>query len=161
MGSNLNAGSMKQSRHNHFEQNNSLMKISAKKRRPLGCLPSKALITKEMRGTESGNKLHSMVGKYYLQQVVHVSSGQRRKLDMSVRMSGWTFLNFRRLSDSVTRDFFLQKRMMFWNRSKHSSAQEGSQPAPLQILTHQPLRRPFSWRVTWKSDFSHVQEAFY
>jgi hypothetical protein len=49
--------------------------------------------------------------------------------------------------------------MMFWNRSKHSSAQQGSPPPPIQILTHQPPRRPFSWRVTWKSDCSHFQEA--
>ena len=60
MGSNLNEGSMQQSRHNNFERNHCLMKISAKKRRPLGCLPSKALITKAMRETESGDKLHSM-----------------------------------------------------------------------------------------------------
>jgi hypothetical protein len=65
MGSNLHAGSMQQSGHNNFEQNHCLLKISAKKCRPLGCLPSKALIAKEMRGTESGNKLHSMVWKKY------------------------------------------------------------------------------------------------
>jgi hypothetical protein len=134
MGSNLHAGSMQQSRHNQFEQNHCLMKISAKKCRPLGCLPSKALITKEMRGTESGNKLHSMVVKYYLQEVGPVSKGQRRKLDLSVRMSGCTLLDFRRLSDSAVRDCCLRKRMMFCNRSKHSSAPNGSLQALVQIL---------------------------
>jgi hypothetical protein len=144
MGSNLNADSMQQSRHNHFEQNHNLMKISAKKCRPLGCLPSKALITKEMRGTERGHKLHSMVGKYYLQQVGLVLSGQRRKLNLSVRMSGCTLLDFRRLSDSAVRDWCLWKRMMFSNRSKHSWAPNGSLQALVQILNHQPQRTPFS-----------------
>ena len=50
-------------------------------------------------------------------------------------------------------------RLMFWNRSKHSSAWAGCLPAPVQILTHQPHRSPFSRRVTWKSDCSHFQEA--
>ncbi len=113
MGSNLHAGSMQQSRHDHFKKNRCLMKFSAKKCHPLGCLPSKALIKKEMRGTESGNKLHSMVGKYYLQQAGLVLSGQRRKLDLSVRMSGCTVLDFRRFSDSAVRDCCLWKRMMF------------------------------------------------
>jgi hypothetical protein len=98
IGSNLHAGNMQQSRHNNFEQNHCLMKISAKRCRPLGCLPSKALITKEMRGTESGNMIHSMVWKYHLQQVDLVSSGQRRKLYLSVRMSGCTFPDFRRMN---------------------------------------------------------------
>jgi hypothetical protein len=114
MGSNLNSGSMQQSRHNNFERNHCLMKISAKKCLPLGCLPSKALITKEMRGTESGHKLHYIVGKYCLQQVGLVSSGQRRKLDLSVRMSGCTLLDFCRFSDSAVRDCCLVKRMMLW-----------------------------------------------
>jgi hypothetical protein len=113
MGSNLHAGSMQQRRHNQFKQTHNLMKISAKKCRPLGCLPSKALVTKEMRGTESGNKLHYMAGKYYLQEVGPVSSGPRRKLDLSVHMSSCTLLDFRRLSDSVVRDCCLRKRMMF------------------------------------------------
>ena len=47
---------------------------------------------------------------------------------------------------------------MFWDRSKHSSAQQGSPLAPIQILTHKPLRLPFSWRVTWKRDSSTRQE---
>ena len=51
--------------------------------------------------------------------------------------------------------------MMLWDRSKHSSALKGSRPAPVQILTHQPQRLPSSWRVTWKSDCSHLQEARY
>jgi len=51
--------------------------------------------------------------------------------------------------------------MMFWNRYKLSSAQGSSLSPPFQILTPQPQRRPFSWRVTWKSDCSHLQEASY
>ena len=159
IGSNLHADNMQQSRHNHFEQNHCLMKISAKRYRPLGCLPSMALITKEIRVTESGNKLHSMAWKYYLQQVDLVSSGQRRNLDLSVRMSGCTFPDFRRMNDSAVRDCCLVRRMMFWNRSKHSSAPKGSLQAPVQILNHRPQRSPFSWRVSWKSDCSHFQEA--
>ena len=161
MGSNLNSGSMQQSRHNNFERNHCLMKISAKKCRPLGCLPSKALITNEMRGTESGYKLHYIVGKYCLQQVGLVSSEQRRKLDLSVRMSGCTLLDFRRFSDSAVRDCCLVKRMMLWNRSKQYSAPKRSLKAPVQILNHRPQRTPFSWRVTWKSDCSHFEEASY
>ena len=161
MGSNLNKGSMQQSRHNKFERNHCLMKISVKKCRALGCLPSKALITEEIRGTGSGYKLHSMVVKYYLQQVGPVSSGQRRKLDLSVRMSGCTLLDFRRLSDYAVRDCCLVKRMMLWNRSKQYSAPKRSLKAPVQILNHRPQRTPFSWRVTWKSDCSHFEEAGY
>lgn len=37
----------------------------------------------------------------------------------------------------------LLKRMMFWNRSKCSSAIGGSQSAPIQILTYKPQRLPF------------------
>ena len=160
MGSNLNADSMQQSRHNHFEQNHNLMKISAKKCRPLGCLPSKALLTEEMKGTGSGYKLHSMVWKYYLQQVDLVLSGQRRKLDLSVRMSGCTLLDFRRFSDSVVRDCCLRKRMMSWNRSKHSSAPNGSLQALVQILNHQPQRTPFSWRVCTIHNFVKINFFF-
>jgi hypothetical protein len=113
MGFTLHAGSIQQSRHKNFERNHCLMKISVKKCRALGCLPSKALITEEIRGTGSGYKLHSMVVKYYLQQVGPVSSGQRRKLDLSIRTSGCTLLDFHRLSDSAVRDCCLRKRAMF------------------------------------------------
>ncbi len=122
MGSNLHEGSMQQNRHYNIEQNHCLMKISVRKCRPLCCLPSKASITKETRGRDNVDKLHSGVGKDYLQQVGLVSSGQRRKLDLWVCMSGCTFLDFCRLSDSALRDCCLVKRFMFWNRSKHSSA---------------------------------------
>jgi hypothetical protein len=44
-------------------------------------LPSKALITREMRLTESVDKLLIMVNKNYLQHVGLVSSAQRRKVD--------------------------------------------------------------------------------
>jgi hypothetical protein len=84
MGSYLHEGSMQQSRHNVLEQNHCFMKISAKKCRPLGCIPSKAWITKKIYRTENVNKIHSMVGKNYLQQVGLVSSRQRRKLNLSV-----------------------------------------------------------------------------
>jgi hypothetical protein len=155
---------MQQSRNNHFEQNRQLIKISASpKLLPIGfACPaslSKALITKKMRGTESGNKLHSMVLKYYLQHVGLVSSGQKRKLDLSVRMSDCTFLNFRRNSDSAVRDCCQVKRMILWNRSKPSSALKGPLQALVQILNHRPKRPPFSWRLTWKSDCSHFLEA--
>ena len=59
------------------------------------------------------------------------------------------------------RDFSLLKRMMFWNRCEHSSAQWSPLSSPFKILTPQPQRRPFSWRFTWKSDNSHLQEASY
>ncbi len=62
------AGSKVQSIHTIFEQNPLLMKVSAKKCPALSSLPSKALITKEKRETESVYKLHSVVNKYYMQQ---------------------------------------------------------------------------------------------
>ena len=133
MGSNLNAGSMQQSRHNNFEQNHCLMKISATKCRPLGCLPSKASITDMIREIESVHKFHIIVDKNYPQQVGLVSSGQRRKLDLSVRMSGCTLLDFRRFSDSAVRDCCLVKRMMLWNRSKQYSALNQQQRDPWRL----------------------------
>jgi hypothetical protein len=45
-----------------------------------------------------------MVCKYYLQQVGLVSSGQRKTFELSVRMSGCIFLDFRRSSDSAVRE---------------------------------------------------------
>ncbi len=74
---------MQQSRHTNFEQNHLLMKISAKRDRGrrhrddgdgshwAARLPSE--MTKEMRGTESVDKLHFMVDKQYLQDVGLVS----------------------------------------------------------------------------------------
>ncbi len=161
MNSNLHADRMQRSRHNFSEQNQLLMKIRRKSVAHWACLPSKALITKETRRTESVHKLHSLVDKKYLQHAGLVSSGQRRKIHLSVRMSGCTFLDFHRMIESAVRDGSLLKRMVFWNRSKHSSTWEGSLPAPVQILTHQLQKQPFSWRVTWKSDCSHLQEACY
>ncbi len=73
MNFNLQAGIMKQSRHNISEQNSCLMKMSAKSVAHWACLPSKALITKEMRETESVYKLHSVVNKNCLQHVGLVS----------------------------------------------------------------------------------------
>ena len=80
---NLNADSMQlgESRHYLFEQNRLLMKISAKKCGHRARLPSKALITREIRLTESVDKLLIMVNKYYLQHSGLVSSAQRRKVD--------------------------------------------------------------------------------
>ncbi len=63
------------------------------------------------------------------------------------------------MSESAVRDCCLRKRMTSWNRSKRSWSSDGSPPAPAQILGHWPWRLPFSWRVTWKSDSSHFQEA--
>jgi hypothetical protein len=77
MNYNLHSGSMKQSRQNIFEQNPCLMKISAKSVVHWASLLSKALITKDIRETESVCKLHSMVNKNYLQLVGLVSSGQQ------------------------------------------------------------------------------------
>ena len=114
-----------------------------------------------MRETESGHKLHSMVNKNYLQHVGLVSSRQRRKVVRYHRVSGCTFLDFHQMSESEAGGCCLGMRLMFWNRSKHSSAWAGWLPAPVQILTHQPHRSPFSRRVTWKSDCSHFQEACY
>ncbi len=64
-------------------------------------------------------------------------------------------------SEEVMRHLCLRKRMISWNRDKLSWASDGSPPTPAQILSHWPWRQwlPFSWRVTWKSDCSHFQEA--
>jgi hypothetical protein len=67
MNSNLHAGSMQQSRHNIFEQNHLLLKISTKSVTHWACLSSQASTTKEMRESKSVYKLHSMVNKSYLQ----------------------------------------------------------------------------------------------
>ncbi len=91
-----------------------------------------------------------MVYQNDLQHVGCVSSGQQRTDDLYNHTSGGTLSDFHKTSESAVRDCSQRKRIMFWNRSKHSSAQEGSPPVPNQILTHQPLRLPFSWRVTWK-----------
>ena len=75
-------------------------------------------------------------------------------------MSSSTSLDFHKNNESEVRDCSILKRMMLWNRwCKHSSALGSSLSPPFQILTPQPQRRPFSWRVTWKSDCSHLQEA--
>jgi hypothetical protein len=73
---------MKQSRHNIFGQNPSLMKNSLKSVAHRACLPSKVLITKEIREKESAYKLHSMVNKNYLQHtgIGLVPSRQQRKV---------------------------------------------------------------------------------
>ncbi len=104
------------------------MEIPAKKCRPLGpgCL--------EMRGTESGNKHHSMVRKYYLQQVGLVSSGQRRKLDLLVWISGCTFLNFRRISDSAVRDCCQGKRMMRHHHAWWAAPRRAGGPPPGNLV---------------------------
>ena len=72
-----------QSRHNFFEENRLLMKISAKNVVHWARLPSKALITREMRLKESVDKLLIMVlvNKNYLQHSGLVSWAQRRKVD--------------------------------------------------------------------------------
>ena len=80
MNYNLHADSMKQSRHNIFEQNAHLIKYQRKSVAHWDCLPSKALITTEVSEAESVYKLHSMVNKNNLQQVGRVSSGQQRKV---------------------------------------------------------------------------------
>jgi hypothetical protein len=77
---NPNSGGMKQSRHNIFEQNAHLIKFRRKSVAHWACLPSKALITTEVREAESVYKLHSMVNKNNLQHVGRVSSGQQRKV---------------------------------------------------------------------------------
>jgi hypothetical protein len=61
------------------------------------------------------------------------------------------------MSESAVRDCCPRKRMISWNRAKRSW--DGSPPAPAQILGHWPWRLPFSWRVTWKSNCCHFQEA--
>ncbi len=79
----LHAGSMKQCRHNIFEQNPSLMKFWRKIIAHWACLPSKALITNEMGlmgESASVCKLHCMKNKNYQQHVGLVSSGQQRKV---------------------------------------------------------------------------------
>jgi hypothetical protein len=157
---NLYTDSMQQSKHNFFEQNHLLMKFRRKIVVHWARLPSKISITKEMRETESVHKLHYMLNKNYLQHVGLVSSRQRRKVHWMDRM-GCTFLDFHQMSESDVRDCCIRMRMMFWNRSKHPSAWAGCLTAPVQVLTHRPQRRPFSWRVTWKSDCSHLQEARY
>ncbi len=63
------------------------------------------------------------------------------------------------MSESAVRDCCLWKRMISWNRAKHSWESDGSLPVPAQDLGHWSWRLPFSWRVTWKSDCSHLQEA--
>ncbi len=55
------------------------------------------------------------------------------------------------MSKSVGRDCCQVKRMISWNRSKLSSAPDGSLPEPDQILSHLPQRLPFSWGVAWKA----------
>ena len=120
-----------------------------------------------MRETESVHKLYSIVNKNYLQHIGCVSSRQRRKVVWKNSLSSCTFLDFHQMSESEAPSeaggCCLQRRLMFWKRSKHSSAWLGCLPAPVhwQILTHQPHRSPFSWRVSWKtwSDCSHFQEA--
>jgi hypothetical protein len=92
-----------------------------------------------------------MVDKY-LQHVGLVLSGQRKKLHLSVRMSGCTFPDFRRMSDHEVRYCCLLKRTMLWNRSKrHSSAPKGSLQVPVQILNHRPQTVPFSWTASEES----------
>jgi hypothetical protein len=77
---NLHVDSMQQIQHKSFEQNPCLMKISAKKSRPLGLPSSKALITNEMRESASVCKLHYMEDKNFQQNVGLVASGQQRKV---------------------------------------------------------------------------------
>ncbi len=66
----------------------------------------------------------------------------------------------RPLSESAVRDCSscLRKpeRMIWWNRAKRSWASDGSPsaPSPAQVLGHWQWRLLFSWRVTWKNDFS-------
>ncbi len=66
-------------------------------------------------------------------------------------MSGCTFLDFHRTSKSEvwlpTKDNDVMRQIQAFFSTK------GSLPAPVQILTHQPQRLPFSWRVTWKVTF--------
>jgi hypothetical protein len=66
MSSKLQAGITQQSRHNVYKQNNILIKQFAKTVAHWAYLPCKALISKEMRRTESVHKLHSMLDKNYL-----------------------------------------------------------------------------------------------
>ena len=114
------------------------------------CVPSKALITDDMRETESGSWLQSMINTNDQQQVGCFSLGQRKKSHMSIRMSSCTFLDFRQRSDSAVRDCSLVKRMKSWNRSYCSPARRRSLQAPAQILSSWPQRWPFSRRVTWR-----------
>ncbi len=110
-----------------------------------------------MREAKSVYKLHSMVNKNNLQHVGRASSGQQRKVHWKNHASGGIFPNFRKTSESALRDYSLLKWMMFWNRLKHSSAQQGSPPPPIQILTgtHQLAPRlPFSWSHLKKWLFS-------
>ena len=107
---NLHTDSMQQSTHTFFEQNRLLMKISAKIVAHWARLHSKAMITKEMRATESVHKLHITVNKDNLQHVgLRLgSSGQRRKVDRKDRTSGCTFLDFHKMSESEVRDCCLR-----------------------------------------------------
>ncbi len=81
MNYNPNSGGMKQSRHNIFEQNAPLIKLSVKKCLPSG-LPFQQGVTVDSNIDERGreclfySKLHSMVNKNNLQHVGRVSLGQ-------------------------------------------------------------------------------------
>ncbi len=112
-----------------------------------------------MRRKENVNKLHTMVGKYYPRHVGLVSSGQRRKLDLSVRMSGsssifadwvilWWGIGLSRLT-SEEDDVLKQIQAFFSTKEIYKGSSLDSQP-PWPTT----LRTPFSWTVTWKSDFS-------
>ena len=147
---NLLKYSMKQDRHNFFRQNHALMKHSRKNVASWACIPSKALITNDMRETKIVSWLQFMINKNNQQQVGCFSLGQRRKSHVSIRMSCCTFLDFRQMCDSAVRDCSRMKSMMSWNRSNCSPARRRSLQVPAQILSRWPQRLPFSWRVTWR-----------
>ena len=69
MNYNLYIDSMEQSRHSFVQQNHLSMNFWQKGVAHCACLPSKALIKREMRGTDCVHKLHSTVNKNYLQHV--------------------------------------------------------------------------------------------
>ncbi len=101
---NLLKYSMKQDRHKFFTQNSAFMKHSRKSVAHWAGIPSKALITKDIRGIKSIGWLESVINKNNQQQVGCFSSGQWRRSHLSVRMPHCTFLDFCQMSDSAVKD---------------------------------------------------------
>ncbi len=80
MNFNLYTDSIQHSKHIFFEKNHLLIKkIGEKSVAHWACLPSKALITKAMRGTESVHIMmpHFMIDKNYLARICNITAEEK------------------------------------------------------------------------------------
>jgi hypothetical protein len=161
---NPSTDSMQQSRHNFSKQNCLLMKFRRKIVAHWARLPSKALITREMRVSGSVNKLHIIVNKNYLQHVGLGSSEQRRKVDWYDRVSSCTFLDFHRmrLNERIWSEGLLPMNRIDVMKQVQAFLSIKGLPASSCPDSHPPTTETAIFvKSNVKSDCSHLQEALY